>query len=472
MSAISPQAIKRISELGTQSLSNISWAFATIVVADMPLLEAIAGASIATRGPSVLWSLWKTGRGDLARLVYNALSARSEVPNVLELGLLMMDCAWRKDSCAEAELLVKLIGSIPVRLMRMTLWRIVALPDWARPAEVPAMPPYDVLGLSEQECRRYLKLARFVEYLDCWDCGHTPADVIAAVEQFPRDSGRWLKVAGGDKAVVLWDTLKRKPNRAHEVAVEFGALVGYTTVRLADVCSRAERSCPARARCVDVVSLELDACHACVARHSLDLAGLTGTAEVWIGQVHDLIPRLIDEFGCLALCFVFMDQKGTAFHEDLAQLENLGALGIGARVLADNCLKPGAPFFVWHVSKSRTYSTTIWSMPEFASEEIEDWMVVAECVAMPTGEGPSCSSSLREVLSQLAWETDYMRAKAERGAMHVDDWVAFSQYMLRYFALLGIEAVPWIGASSVDEESRTDMPVDSASLPSRRKLAS
>lgn len=329
--------------------------------------------------------------------------------------------------------------------MRIALWKVAMVPDAMLPEESPALPARDALGLSEQECRRYLKLARFTQYLECTGRGGSPEDIIEAVEWFPKDIGRWLKVAGGDKAVVLWDSLERKPNASHEVAVEFGALVGYTTIRLGAVCARAKRGNPARTHCINVVSVELDSCHACVARHSIDLAGLSGTAEVWIGQVRDLLPRFMEEFGGLSLCYIFMDQKGTAFHDDLQQIELMGTLGVKGRVLADNCLKPGAPFFVWHVSSTGAYVTTIWALPEFASEEIEDWMVVCEYVGMPAGRPSQCTPYIHELLVQLAWETDNMRAGAERGALHVDDWVAFSQYMRRYFARLGIEATPWIG---------------------------
>merc|ERR1712070_606769 len=112
--------------------------------------------------------------------------------------------------------------AVPVRLMRIALWKIAMVPEEVRPAEPPALPQCDALGLSEQECRRYLKLARFVQYLECTGRGGTPEDIIEAVEWFPKDVGKWLKVAGGDKAVVLWDNLKRRPNAAHEVCAEFG----------------------------------------------------------------------------------------------------------------------------------------------------------------------------------------------------------------------------------------------------------
>mmetsp|Transcript_110100 Transcript_110100/g.235064 ORF Transcript_110100/g.235064 Transcript_110100/m.235064 type:complete len:426 (+) Transcript_110100:3-1280(+) len=409
-------------------------------------------------------------RGDLCQRVYHSWSSQDRVPCVLELGLLIMESAWRKEWRAEPELLVKLMSNVPVRLMRIALWKVAMLPGVLRPPEAPSMPPRDFLGLSEQECRRYLKLARFVQYLECSGCGSSPEDIIEAVERFPKDVGRWLKVAGGDKAVVLWDSLKRKPNAAHEVAVEFGALVGYTTVRLGAVCARAERDEPARAYCTNVVSVELDSCHACVARHSIDLAGLSGSAEIWIGQVRDLLPRFLEEFGALALCYIFMDQKGTSFHEDLQELELMGALGVGGRVLADNCLKPGAPFFVWHVASTGTYNTTIWTMGEFASEEIEDWMVVCEYVGTPAGGPPRCPPHVHELLTQLAWETDNMRAGAERGALHVDDWVAFSQYMLRCFARIGIEATPWSAPPEPEGGYPWDMPLDNTRLAARLEV--
>merc|ERR1719491_2083418 len=180
--------------------------------------------------------------------------------------------------------------SVPVRLMRIALWKIAMVPADMLPPEAPALPPTDALGLSEQECRRYLKLARFVQYLECTGRGGPPEDIIEAVEWFPKDAGRWLKVAGGDKAVVLWDSLRSKKKAAHEVAVEFGALVGYTTVRLGAICAASEREDSRRANCTDVVTVELDSCHACVSRHSINLARLSRTVEVWIGQVRDLLP--------------------------------------------------------------------------------------------------------------------------------------------------------------------------------------
>ena len=47
---------------------------------------------------------------------------------------------------------------------------------------------------------------------------------------------------------------------------------------------------------------------------------------------------------------VFMDQRGTAFHDDQQYLEQCGLLAEPAVLVADNVLKPGAPYHVWRIS--------------------------------------------------------------------------------------------------------------------------
>jgi len=170
----------------------------------------------------------------------------------------------------------------------------------------------EVLRYGAQECRRYHKLARFVQYLEGTGRGGSPEDIIEAIELFPKEVCRYLKVAGGDKAVLLWDALRRKHRAPHEVVVEFGTLVGYSALRFGSICRKTTCGQPETGSLV--VTIELDLCHACIARHAINLAGLSDTVEVWVGQVRDVQPRIIEDFGELSLGFLFMDQKGTAFH--------------------------------------------------------------------------------------------------------------------------------------------------------------
>merc|ERR1711879_694132 len=72
-----------------------------------------------------------------------------------------------------------------------------------------------------------------------------------------------------------------------------------------------------------VVSLELDPIHACIARHVVNLASLATAAESLVGQAKDTVPAIGETYGRCGTGFVFMDQRGTLFHEDLRHLEQL-----------------------------------------------------------------------------------------------------------------------------------------------------
>ena len=45
--------------------------------------------------------------------------------------------------------------------------------------------------------------------------------------------------------------------------------------------------------------------------------------DVWTGYSYDSIPHLLEKYGPRSVDLVFMDQKGTRFHSDLALMEEL-----------------------------------------------------------------------------------------------------------------------------------------------------
>merc|ERR1712032_670357 len=112
------------------------------------------------------------------------------------------------------------------------------------------------------------------------------------------------------------------------------------------------------------------------ARHLLNLGERAGMAEVRSGQVRDLVPRIVDEWGGLSVGLLFMDHRGTRFHEELYLFERQSMLVSQANTIADNVLHPGAPVFLWEESRpSSVRAATVWSLPEFGGEgAIEDWM--------------------------------------------------------------------------------------------------
>ncbi|CAK9053923.1 unnamed protein product [Durusdinium trenchii] len=212
--------------------------------------------------------------------------------------------------------------------------------------------------------------------------------VLKEIDKFAQGLGKWLKVAGDDKAEILKHSIGSRPLTEHKTMVEFGSFVGYTATRM----GRAVELCyekgyadgsilfeDSRLQGANrITSMEIDPVHACIARHVLDMSRLSHIVEVWIGQVKDLIPRLIEEHGEMSLNMVFMDQRGTTFHDDLSQLEELSLMFPNCRIVADNCVKPGSPVYCWHTTVSERYKTTNYSLNEFLESTIEDWQVVCD----------------------------------------------------------------------------------------------
>merc|ERR1712187_10518 len=92
------------------------------------------------------------------------------------------------------------------------------------------------------------------------------------------------------------------------------------------------------------------------------------------------------------------------------------------------------------------YDVMLVSVPEFVQTIIEDWIAV--CVWR--GESSSLMEkpldvSSSEELSKLAWLSDAMRRRSERGGVDVTSWAKFSQEMRHRYKRLGFEARPWQG---------------------------
>jgi predicted O-methyltransferase YrrM len=219
---------------------------------------------------------------------------------------------------------------------------------------------------------------------------------LASAEHFAMQSeGAWLKVAGGQKGEVLEHHLQCALWPIHRsslpceafhfdgrVAVEFGAFIGYTALRLG---SKSQGQIGASGHTAPLLSIEADPVHTLISRHFIDYMQLAQVIELRPGMVRDVMPSLLELFGGSALAFVFMDQKGTSFHIDNALLDRLSGWTPGATVVADNVLRPGAPLYVWGLALARCgFERRFWSMPEFLEEAmgVEDWMAVAN-IGMP-----------------------------------------------------------------------------------------
>ncbi|CAK0852442.1 unnamed protein product [Prorocentrum cordatum] len=259
-----------------------------------------------------------------------------------------------------------------------------------------------------------------------------PASVCAAMQRFGEDtlalSRRWLKIVAGEKAGVVASALRRAPAGEVEV-LEIGAYCGFSAVLMA-------RERPS----ARVTSLELDPVHVVIARNVIAWAGLTGAVRVVTGHSRHLLPRLArarEASGRPPFSFVFMDQRGSRYHEDLELLERHGLVRPGTVVLADNVLKPGAPLFLWRVTQGRAYSTTIVSVTEFAMPA-EDWMSISTRTDHPDA---TCAEPPAE-LRLLDAECDRTRDRASNadGGVPFADWRAAARRLRSALLRAGISA--------------------------------
>mmetsp|Transcript_98901 Transcript_98901/g.304813 ORF Transcript_98901/g.304813 Transcript_98901/m.304813 type:complete len:307 (-) Transcript_98901:114-1034(-) len=294
------------------------------------------------------------------------------------------------------------------------------------------------------------KLGSLIEFINERLPRGTPAvpsgstNLIRLLETFAQSREHWLKVAGGAKAEVLDSSFALRTWRSFEVALECGTFVGYTASRLAAQMWR-HGGGPAAAR---VMTVEVEPVHACIARHFLDLAGVASIAEVSVGRVCDVVPRLVESFGARTLGLVFMDHKGSIFHMDLSRLEHLDALSAGCLEVADNVALPGAPLLLWHLAFGPSWHLRAYAMMEFLEPNTEDWMAVGTYKGR-VGTAPPAPRSWH----RLSWHTDHMRRRAgglrpTEGDMFEEDRVAYSRHVRRHFLAAGIEATPWHGTAS------------------------
>lgn len=425
---------------------------------------------------SILWAAWQAGEGFDVFQLFAEWSAGGADPDDLAgaADLLLMDAEWRRASGESVllEILEKanpnphIQGTISKCARGFVLDEAVATHVWDqekiarnRPELAKYMGHFPELEKWSQpgSGNHWQKLGSLVEYVDAGadlvTSSGMPLSLVFHIERFAEGARRWLKIAGGGKAELLRDAvLGRKHGwRPWETILECGAFVGYSSIRLASALQ--EASCGS----ARVISVEVDPVQACIARHFVDLAGCSNAVEVWVGQFRDVLGRTVEEFGRRALGLVFLDYKGTSFHVELAKLERLAAPAPHCQAVADNVVLPGAPLYLWEMTRHQAWATIVWALPEFLEPNVEDWMCVSAYLS-PTLERPPPAPPEWVALS---WHTDHMRRRAQGmrpGESHMteDDRVGYARRVRALYQTVGVKAIPWAsgGAQRSRFESR------------------
>ena len=432
---------QRVQEPGSQEPSNAAWEHATLRVCDEPLSNVLADCAIqkhrtllpqhlanAAQGPSETFAwrdlltnalpaassvrirclrygdlhalLWSSARGlsmlDLWEL-FESCMAQNPPVDVLDIGVMLFPCAAVRAAPLERRVWQLIASRAPLRRdMQEIVARSTghefnpeAFIDRLRVAT-------DLAGtqVSRHGGHAQHKLSMLVQFVEARvatgpSASSASKDLISAVLDFSKlRPNYWLKVAGDAKATLI-DCILAPAEPGHRIRLEFGAYVGFSTLRLCNIED-------VRTPRWQVQSLEVDPLHVCVARHLVNLGQRSQFAEVCAGQVKDLLPRMLEDFGSSAAALVFMDHRGTRFHLEFQLLERLKLFGPTADVLCDNVLHPGAPLYLWQESQPLPpRQLCVWSLPEFGGDsQIEDWMAHQKYQPFHPEEKVFCNVSL------------------------------------------------------------------------------
>lgn len=386
--AIATAVQQRLGEFQLQSLTKIAWSSVVLLVEPRqlyPMLETTL--SVVKRQPAdmsspsahaLLWCLWTTAFPQHPGRLFKEWLQRGidlgDMSTAVEV--LLADSEWRRDQDEDLTWICLLQhtsrpGSCQEVIRKYSCGR--ELPAWFRVQDGPWSK--SKVSKNKPELAKYMqrfsnlekfaqpasgnhweKLGAVIDFVEHRLSAAAPQvpgtvnEMLRLLDTFAQRREHWLKVAGGAKAEVLLHTHGLRTWRWHEVAVECGTFIGYSAMRLA-LQMLAGRDSPDRAG-PHVFTIEVDPVQACIARHLVDLAGVSCSVEVAIGQVRDIVPKIVELFGATSVGMVFMDYKGTAFHSDLDILEDTGAIGIDSRLLADNVALPGAPLLLWNLAFS------------------------------------------------------------------------------------------------------------------------
>ncbi len=151
-------------------------------------------------------------------------------------------------------------------------------------------------------------------------------------------------------------------------ALEIGALAGYSAIWL----TRALPQDGGR-----LISLEVSAKHARVARESLERAGLSDRAEVRIGSAAETLPALVSE-APFDVIFIDADKASYPLYLDWA----LRLARVGGWIIADNTVRRGLPLTERLEGGASDDTRGLW---EYNRRVAEDARLLA--LALPTDEG-------------------------------------------------------------------------------------
>lgn len=163
---------------------------------------------------------------------------------------------------------------------------------------------------------------------------NNPANVLNAINEYSTTYNGLINVGPKKGEFITTLIQKHKPS----IMLELGGYVGYSAILFGDAM---------RAHGGKYVSFEINPELAAVANQLVELAGLRDVVRIIVGSSNDLLRELAgpqNELGVLPM--VFIDHWQKLYLGDMWLMEELGAVGTGSVIVADNVIFPGTPEYL------------------------------------------------------------------------------------------------------------------------------
>lgn len=169
---------------------------------------------------------------------------------------------------------------------------------------------------------------------------NSASTILAAIDEF--GSKKYLMNIGPRKGVLMCNLITElKPN----LMIELGGYIGYSAILFGDAIKKngGQR----------YISIECNAEYAKVSRQLVELAGLSDVVKIEVGVSDGILRELAaSEERAQKIDLLFIDHYKPAYTHDLKLCEELGLVGPGSTVAADNVIHPGAPEYLAYVRRS------------------------------------------------------------------------------------------------------------------------
>ncbi|KAJ3472413.1 hypothetical protein NLG97_g11008 [Lecanicillium saksenae] len=204
-----------------------------------------------------------------------------------------------------------------------------------------------------------------------------PERILEVMDEFSGQKDLLISV-GFQKKPILRDLITtEKPS----VGVELGGYLGYSAILFADQMRRNAAANPEKSPLPRLWSLEANPVYAAFVMSVVDLAGLGDIVKVVTGPAEASLRRLHQSGELQHVDFLFLDHNEKLYKADLRVCEELGIVGGGSVVVADNCGRPGAPDYREYVralSRFETRAIPCFITPGDLADEIDVTRVLAK----------------------------------------------------------------------------------------------